>query len=303
MPRSSAIRDGHIFFAGPDPELLGQRMAASLERAGAGLERHVYWGDEDPPPIFWSQLCQENLFGARRLLIVRQAQLWSQAIWKRMGPALGRMSGQCIAAFCFEVPFEKGRPKIPAHLTKSPFFASAQKAGRVIPCPPLGPNEIGRHVQKRAASLGLEFDPAALAEFCANIPADARAIENELQKFSLAGNGHISPEMAALSPWHPEGNVFALIRCVLAGNLAGAWREAARSKDKERLFFGLGSLLARDLRKAWQPDSPRPGRAALANALDLLAILEYRVKNGELATDQALEALVCGMCAIFAAPL
>ena len=295
----TAIRDGYLFFASPDAELLGQSVESSLSAAAQGLERHVYWGDEDPPPLFWSQLCQENLFGARRLLLVRQANLWSQAIWKRIGAALGQMSGQCIAAFCLEGPFEKGRPKIPAYLAKSPFFASARKAGRVIVRPPLGPNELRRHVQARASALGLEFDPGALAVFCSSIPPDARTIENELQKFTLAGQSRIGPEIAALNPWQPEGNIFTLIKCILAGNLAGAWQEAGRSVDRERLLFGLLSLLARELKKLWQADAPRPGRHALCEGLDLLAMLEYRVKDGELSTDQALDTLIFEMCPIF----
>lgn len=289
-------RPAFSFFVCPDPQLLAGRLDECL--ADGRPERHVYWGDEEPPPIFWSQLCQESLFGSGRCMIIRQANLWPQAVWKRLSGALERVSAQCWPIFCLEVPFEKGKPKIPAHIAKSHCFIAAGKKGWTWLRPALAGAQIKRHVLERSASLGLRFEPAALAQFCSEIPPDARVIENELQKFSLAGTGTVTPDMTELCPWCPDGNIFSLIRCVMQGDVAGAWREAARSREKEKLLFGLLALLAREFRKNWSAAGLR-GRHALADATDLLAMTEYRIKSGQIGIEQALESLIADLCGIF----
>ena len=62
------------------------------QAAPAQWERHVYWGDEEPPQRFWEQLTLQGLFGAPRALIVRQANQWPAAVWKKISHALARPS-------------------------------------------------------------------------------------------------------------------------------------------------------------------------------------------------------------------
>ena len=69
-------RPGFSFLVCPDSRLLRTHLAEQLavfSSAGGPWERHVYGGDEEPPPRFWEQLSLQGLFGASRVLLVRQA--------------------------------------------------------------------------------------------------------------------------------------------------------------------------------------------------------------------------------------
>ena len=81
----SPARPGFSFLVCPDIRLLRAQLdAQQAAHAAHDWERHVYWGDEDPPPRFWEQLTLQGLFGKSRLLVLRQANLWSAAVWKKI---------------------------------------------------------------------------------------------------------------------------------------------------------------------------------------------------------------------------
>ncbi|MFR8276613.1 MAG: DNA polymerase III subunit delta [Desulfovibrio fairfieldensis] len=272
-------RPGFSFLVCPDSQLLRAHLAEQLAvfpPAGGPWERHVYWGDEDPPPRFWEQLSLQGLFGASRVLLVRQAQLWPAAVWKKISEALARPSAQCWPFFCLEVNWEKGQPKIPAHIAKLRCLAFADRQGWIWRHEGLTERGVKRHVQQRARDLGLTFEADALEQFCASVPPDAQAIENELQKLSLlrggtgdAGGGAITAAMTATAAWSPECNVFACIRHMEAGNLAAVWKELSRSRDSDSLLFSLLALLVCELRLLGDPAGKRyaciPRRRASRN--------------------------------------
>ncbi|WP_165069049.1 DNA polymerase III subunit delta [Desulfovibrio sp. ZJ200] len=336
MPQS---KPGFTFLVCPDSQLLRtylREQLAAFPPASGQWERHVYWGDEEPPPRFWEQLALPGLFGTARALVVRQAQLWPAAVWKNVSQALGRPSTQCWPFFCLEVNWEKGQPKIPAHIAKLRCMGFADRQGWIWRHEGLTERGIKRHVQQRAAALQLSFEPDALEQFCAAVPPDALAIENELQKLTLLRNagGVRSPEdtatgnapalktittaMTSTGSWSPECNIFACIRHMEAGNLAAVWKELARSRDNDSLLFSLLALLAREMRLLWQtwagekvrlhPSEAgfkrqlalRLGPRGLAESMAAIMDAEWQVKSGRRTPEQSLEFLAARLTCLFA---
>lgn len=182
-------------------------------------------------------------------------------------------------------------------------------------------------MQQRARDLGLTFEADALEQFCASVPPDAQAIENELQKLSLlrggtgdAGGGAITAAMTATAAWSPECNVFACIRHMEAGNLAAVWKELSRSRDSDSLLFSLLALLARELRLLWQTQAGekvrlhpseagfkkqlalRLGPRGLAEGMAAVADAEWQVKSGRRTPEQTLEFLAARLTGLFGLP-
>lgn len=320
-------KPGFSFLVCPDSRLLRahlEEQLAAFPPPGGQWERHVYWGDEEPPPRFWEQLSLQGLFGTPRALVVRQAQLWPAAAWKKVSRALARPSDQSWPFFCLEVNWEKGQPKIPAHMAKLRCMGFADEQGWLWRHEGLNERLIKRHVQQRAQALALRFEPDALEQFCASVPPDAQAIENELDKLLLLraayrerqaaqdaapDAGIIKAAMLATASWSPECNIFACIRHMEAGNLAAVWKELARSRDGDSLLFSLLALLAREMRLLWQiwagekvrlhPSeagfkrqlAARLGPTALAEGMAAIVDAEWQVKSGRRTPEQSLEFL------------
>lgn len=318
---------GFMFLICPDSHFLHARLENLL--AGSSAERHIYWGDEEPPPRFWEDLTLQGLFGKPRVLVARQANLWPAAVWKKISAALGHPSEQCRPFFCLETAWEKGQPKLPAHIKKLRCLTFAEQQGWIWKNEGLTERTLRRHVQERARALRVPFEEDAFEQFCASVPADANAVENELCKLRLmldAEEERKPPEpprvTAALlggTGWSPESNVFACIRHMEAGNLSAVWKELGRSRhDPEGLFFPLLSLLARDVRLLWQcrmgenvrmhPSeaafkqqlSARLGAAGLAELMSMIMDAEWQVKSGRRSVEQSLDMLaadVTDLCA------
>lgn len=317
-------RPGFSIFICPDGYLLRARLEAELARhapAQGTWERHVFWGDEEPPPRFWELLRLQELFGACRVIVVRQAQLWPAAVWKKLSQALARPVERTWPILCLEGEWEKRRPKIPAYVSRQACVAFADKRGWTWRQEGLGEKDVARHVRGRAQALGLSFTPDALEQFCASVPPDGLAIENELGKLALlARDGAVTPAMTSTAAWSAESNVFDCIRRMEAGDLAGTWRELHRGDDGDKLLFSLLALVARDLRLCWgilAGEEPRlhPADAAfkkafaarlgvggVARGFCALADAEWQVKSGRLAPDQALERLAVELTGLAGVP-
>ena len=81
-----------------------------------------------------------------------------------------------------EVAWDKGQPKIPAHIAKLRCMAFADQQGWIWRQDGLNERAVKKHVLQRSHELGLRFEQDALEQFCASVPPDAQAIENELRK-------------------------------------------------------------------------------------------------------------------------
>ena len=321
---SGPARPGFSFLVCPDSSLTRARLEQELAaHAAQNWERHVYWGDEEPPPRFWEQLTLQGLFGASRVLLLRQAHLWPAAVWKKISQALARPSSQCWPFFCLEAGWDRGQPKLPVHLGKLRCMAFADKQGWIWRSEGLTERSIKRHVQQRIRQLGLHFEPDALEQFCASLPPDAQTVENELEKIILLQRAQgqegrpVTVSMTGTSAHSPECNIFACIRQLEAGNLPALWKELARNRNADSLFFPLLGLLAREFRLLWQvlagekmrlhPSEAsfkqqlarKLGAPGLAAGMAALADAEWQVKSGRRNTDQALDMLAADLVLLF----
>jgi len=325
-------RHGFSFLVCPDGQLLRthlEQLVTENTPAQGIWERHVYWGDEDPPPRFWEQLTLQGLFGTPRLLVARQAHLWSAAVWKKISHALAHPGEQCWPVFCLEGRWEKGRPKVPAHILKLRCLSFADKQGWVWRQDGLNERGVKRYVLQRAKARGLTFTPDALEQFCVSVPPYGQAIENELDKFSLLcdatcakgvapDKGHITNAMISAA-WSSECNVFSCIRHMEAGNLPAVWKELSHSTEDDSLLFSLLGLLARELRLFWSIQTGESVRLhssdaaykhtlaarleprTLSEGMTMIMDAELQVKNGNRTPKQGLEFLATQMTALFAA--
>lgn len=293
--------------------------AASASTSNAVWERFTYWGDEELPPQFWEHLTLQGLFGTPRALTIRNAHNIPAATWKRLSSALGRPNPHCWPFFCMEGPWEKGQPKLPAHIAKLPCVHFADKQGWMWRQAGLDERSLRRHVQNRARELKLSFAPGALEKLCEGVPADATAVENELQKLSLAAGGTaVSMELAATAGHVPDFNIFGFIRQIQSGNVAGAWSEVKRGqRDGDGLLFPFLALLLREARLLWQVHvgetirahpsdvqnkqqmAKRLGQTGIIRLFDAIVRAEWDVKTGQRQPDQTLEALVADLILLF----
>ncbi len=314
-------RPSFTFLICPDSQLLRSHLQALLkerENELHGWKRHTFWGDEDPDKDFWEALCLDGLLASGRVVLVRQAQHWQASVWKKISHALARPSAALWAFFCLEGEWEKGKPKIPAHLLKSPLMLYAQKQGWIWENPGLNERSIRNYLATRARALNLQLASEIEEAICNGVAPHALAIENELARIKLiAGDGPVSLSILGAASYSPASDVFALLRQVRAGNLVAAWREIVRESDPAKLFFSFLSLMARDLRQLWlllhgeevrlHPSeasekrslAKRLGLERIALAFAKLANAEAAVKSGQNSPDQALHLLVADLSALF----
>ena len=289
--------------------------------AGAALEweTHVFWGDDELPRTFWELLTLQGLMARPRALVLRNAQALPAEVWKRLSQALGRPNPQTWPIICLGVAFDKGQPKIPAHLAKLPCFAFAEERGWVWRSPGLDERSLGRHIQGRARELGLRLSPEALETLTISLPPDAAAVDSELAKLSLLSGGEtVTPESAGLATFTSDFNIFQFLRALTSGQAETVWAQSLHEQARgDDLIFPLLGLLQREARLLWQvlagetaamrpQDIPakkqlaaRLGPAGLARLWDVMHTAELSIKSGRRSPAQALNALVGDLTLLF----
>lgn len=318
--KSAGGRPGFYFLLCPDAELSRRHLQTLLKKFPAAegqWEKLVFWGDEQPDDRFWGSLNQGGLFASSRALIMRMAQEWPAAVWKELSRALGKKNEKVWPIIFLEGAWDKGKPKMPAFLAKSPCLEFAEKKGWIWKSQGLAPAFLARHVESEARKLGLKFESAALEIFCETAPPNALAIANELEKLALASDsGAISADMVSAESATAETDAFACIQKLENGDLPGAWKELAKGSASSLLFF-LIALLSRELRTLWllnlgqtprmPPDvaarkkklAQNMGFAGLTEGFSALADAEWSVKSGKLSPEQALDALALRASSFF----
>jgi DNA polymerase-3 subunit delta len=317
-------RAAFTFCICPDGRIIRDHVAADLAAhapPGGAWRRHVYWGDEELPPAFWEHLALPGLFAERRALLVRQAHALPAAVWKRISGALASPKEHCRPFFCLEMAWEKGQPKIPAHIAKLKCLAHADSRGWVWRYAGLDDRALRAFVQKEVQTRKLRFAPGALELLCAGLIPDASAVAAELDKLELAAtDGLVSVKLAAQAAHVPAFDTFRFLRLVQGGRLQNVWTEALRARrENEGLLFPLLGLLIREARLLWQllqgESEPahsadldakrklafRLGYDGLAKLFRILFLADLSVKSGERQAEQALDALVADLSLLLAA--
>lgn len=302
-------------------------MAADVGK-GVPVERHVFWGDEDLSPRFWEALTLQGFMPVLRVVIVRNAQNIPAEIWKQLSATLARPLAQALPLFCMEGPWDKGQPKIPAHISKLPVFTFAVEKGWFVQRPGLNEASLKRHVQQLCRKLDLVPESGAVEALAVALPMDATAVESEMNKLALHagaraeqqnGEARLLREDAALVAHNPDFNIFELIHQLQNGQNAAAWRTVLREQARgEELIFPVLGLLQREARFCWQVLYGETGRMyprdvdsrksvasglgvhGLVGLWDAIHSAELAIKSGRLSPAQALDALMGDLARIFA---
>lgn len=320
-----AARPGFWFCLCPDGRLTRRRVDEMLDThapsGGGTWKKQVFWGDEEPTDAFWEALTLQGLFEVCRAVVVRRAHNLSAEVWKQVSKILARPNPKVWPLLCLETAWEKGRPKIPAHIAKLGCLKFAEGKGWVWRSPGLDQCSLPGYVRMTAKGLGLALDERTVSALCAVLPADAAAVEAELEKLSLlAGSRTLVPGDADLAAALPECNVFDLVRLLESGRTAEARATLpADGTGGDKVLFPLLGLLQHEARQLWQMlagDQPRLypaererkerlaaglGTTGLARLWDAVHTAELAVKSGQRTPDQALDGLFIELTAIFGA--
>ncbi|MCC8193028.1 MAG: DNA polymerase III subunit delta [Deltaproteobacteria bacterium] len=288
--------------------------------APAAWERHAFWGDDPLPSRFWEHLTLQGLVGTPKAVIVHNAQNIPADGWKKISSVLGSPNADTWPFFCLYVAFERGKPKIPAHIANLACMRFAAEQGWVWSSPGLDERGKTRFVQEEAQKRGLSFAPGALEAVASRLPPDAAAIGTELDKLALAATrGVIAADLADILDHEAEPDVFSLIRDLQQrrGSLS-VWEQAlASGRGSDSMAFAFLAMLTREARQLWQIAAGEPVRlppqvisakTALARSLGLAGIAKLwhlaleadkGVKTGERTPDQALDNLLASLSLLF----
>ncbi len=314
---------GFYFCLCPDSTLAREHVDGLLKRANAvGREREIrtFWADEGLDGRFWEALTMQGLTERPRALLVRGAQTLTAEVWKKLSAVLATPRPDILPVFFLESLWEKGQPKLPAHIAKLRCLEFADKQGWVWRSAGLDARALRKHVQQRAAALELRLTPDALDALCAVVTPDAAAVRGVLEQLALAsGDGEVGVELVRnMAESAPEVIIFEFIRHLQSGNSAAVWRTLLREGDGgESLLFPLLALLTREARLLWQIQAgenvwlpqqtanlkrslaSRLGTSGLANLFAALMEAEWAVKSGRRQPLQALEELVGSLTLAF----
>ena len=320
-------RPGFLFCLCPDSALLNVLTEETIQRffpSPEGMEHLVFWGDEGLPARFWEALTLQGFTPVSRILVVRCAHLLPADVWRQLSKALARPNPQAFPVLCMEGAWEKGRPKLPAHVEKLPCTAFARKQRWWIERAGLDERSLSAFVKQTAAKLGLTFTPDALNRLVPMLPLQAAAIEGELLKLSLfiasrtddavSRNVEVT-DLVAINQAE-KFNIFSIIRLFQQGQPLNAWQQAM-SERGEDLIFPLLGLLQREARQLWQtladPSAApmrrdgeqqlalarRLGITGLAALWDSMHDTELSIKSGKKTPEQALDSLLGEVTLLF----
>lgn len=316
-------RPGFTFCTCPDSYLIKNHIGTLLQNnapESGTWHRQAFWGDDQLPPAFWENLTLQGLFGTPQALVVRNAHNIPADTWKKISAAIARPNALAWPFFCLEVAFERGKPKIPAHIQKLPCFQFAMKKQWVWTMPGLDAREKRIFIQQQCRDFAIKLAPQTLDKLALALPDDATAIVCEIKKLALAlpTGGQITPEMTQLVSHTPDIDIFTFIKALQQSNASTVWREVFRSQETgDALLFPFLGMLMREARQLWQLLSGEEvklpttilsakqqlarqiGYAGLTRIWELALEAERGVKTGERSLDQAMDALVAGLSHIF----
>ena len=320
-------RPGFTICTCPDAQLIKDHIESLLNANPAAegqWQRHVYWGDEGLPPVFWENLTLQGLFASPKSLVVRNAQNLSPDDWKKLSQALGSFNPLAWPFLCLEVPFEKGKAKVAKAITGLKCWGFAEKKGWIWESAGLSPRDMRDFVTGWAAKNAITIPPQALQMLAQNLPSDATAATRELEKLALAAGdcAAITPELASEIAQETEMDIFAFINALQTGNAPDkVWSKVVQGHATgEDGIFKFLAMLLREARILWQllageqvflPGNVKQnkerlaasmGRGRIARIWDLALEAEKGIKTGERKPEQAMEMLVAGLIALFGSP-
>ncbi len=306
-----------------DSALLLDKLHADAKAATTPRQQYVFWADDGLSSAFWEHLTLQGLFAVPKLLIIRNAQNLTAETLRQLSPSLEKLAASSLVhpALCFEVNFEKGTPKIPAHIQRIPFYTLAEKNRWIITVHPLTQQNISSFIHTKALQLSLNLSSAQLAQLTQALPPDAAIIHSELAKLALMTDAENTlPDSALREISHTkELGIFELTRNLQQGNSSPTvWRQILEDKlGGDNSVFAVIALISREARILWQllagstpamPPQAIPAKKILAQSLGFSGIAklwectlaaEKGIKTGERSPEQAFEMLAAELFFLF----
>lgn len=300
-------------------------------RTGGAWQRHVFWGDDGLTPAFWEHLTLQGLFAVPKALVIRNAHtLPADTLAKQLAPALQPLvpkRGNALPStliwplICLEVGFEKGKPKVPAHIQKLSFWQDAEARGWIDATPPLAGKALGAFIRAEASRHGLTLRPAETALLEEALPSDAALVSSELAKLALMADsdGRLPGNAVSFVGQAQELGIFELMRLVQQNsNTPAVWRRILEDRlSGENMVFAFAAIVLREARVLWQclAGTPPPlppqiamqkkmtaqalGFAGLARLWEIALAADKGIKSGERSPDQAFEMLAAELFVLF----
>ncbi|WP_291318343.1 hypothetical protein [Desulfonatronospira sp.] len=243
-------RPGFYFCFCPDSGLLKRQIHKILEPYDPdSWELNTLWSDdEDLEQKLWKSLNMANMMGPSRVVVIRNCQVFKEAQWKSLAPALKGFKSGIWPFICLEGPWEKGKPKIPAFLEKQKFFRVAREKGWLWHFPGITRQNLPRYLDKRARETGLVFDPGVQEKLVDILPLHSLGVDRELEKLRLLALDQNRVTLEHLDIVEPRADldIFAQMQSIQQGkNLARVWQKFFRDQQSglDGLFQFLGLLL------------------------------------------------------------
>lgn len=332
-PDSQLLRDRLDSLLAPDTDkrkshVSGQPgpMTGAFSAPPSSWQRFVFWADEGLTASFWEHLTLQGLFASPKALILRNAQLLPADALKQLSPVLsamaaGRGSSLAWPLLCFEVAFDKGKAKIPVHISRLPFWQTAEQKGWIEEIPGLTSQSVPAYIRTEAARNGIAASQQDLQRLAQALPPDAALISAELAKLALCvdARGKLPADAFALAEHSRELGIFELMRIVQqGGDIPTAWRQIQEDKlAGENMIFAFIAILLREARALWQILAGQPpylpqqalmqkkmaaqalGFAGIARLWEISLMADKGIKTGERSTEQAFEMLAADLFALF----
>ena len=298
----------------------------SAARQPLSWQRLVFWADEGLSSSFWENLTLQGLFAVPKALILRNVNTLPADALKRLSAVLtamaaGRGDSLVWPLLCFEVGFEKGKAKIPAHIPRLPFWQAAEQHGWIDEIPGLTSQTLPAYIRSEAARHGISASPREIQQLAQALPTDAALVNSELAKLALStdARGRLPADVLSLAEHNRELGIFELMRVMQQnGDTPAAWRRILEDRlSGENMIFAFIAVLLREARTLWQTlAGPQPylppqvamqkkmtaqslGFAGIACLWEIALVADKGIKSGERNPDQAFEILTADLFRLF----
>ncbi len=314
---------GFYFYICPDHFLAKQHLENMLTSFPTSwqdnLEKHIFWPDEVDSSLFWNTLTLQNLSSKPKLILVRQANEILADQWKKISVSLGTPRPDILPIFFLEVPFDKGNPKIPAHIAKLKCYEFAKKKNWFYSDSGINERNIHSYLKKELQRANLQVEQEVFGKICENLIFDAYFIQLLIDQLSLlAEDGKInSSALAHLKVFTPEIKIFDLIRDMESANHISIWHKLNMEDDKgESFLFPLLALLNSNARKLWDicsgnttqtfpgnnfkiTQAKKLGFTGVSKIFQMVFEADLAVKSGSKTPLQSLEILIVSYSNLF----
>ncbi|WP_028575587.1 DNA polymerase III subunit delta [Desulfonatronovibrio hydrogenovorans] len=317
-------RPGFYFCFCPDGNLLTRQISRHLAATGSDWDQKTIWSDDQgQEDALWSALNLPSMMGPPRAVLLRKCETLPDRFWPQLSGCLKGFKPSIWPFFCFENPWDKKKPKIPASLSKQKFFKFAREKKWIWEFPGLSRQNVPRYISRKCQELGIKTAPGVLEELSAVLPLDSRGIDMELEKLALLAYPEktVCQDHLQAVPAQLDIDIFSFFKAVQGGqNLNPVWKKIFHEqKTGQGMLFPFLGLLLREARILWllstgmdpkvnlYPSLKRE-KTALARSLgpkriamlwDLVLEAETGVKSGRLDTDQAMENLAAKLFKLF----